>query len=146
MRLPRALVALTAATCTLAQTVTGNDAWDVIQSNRGNETALSTIRAPPWVSAAEFRGTMAILQTCLLTLFACIYTALHLNVPSKTDFLSLFITKMKWVATALLAPEIVLYIAAEQFVQALRLKEELKILQKISNHVDKNVSARVSCA
>ena len=66
--------------------------------------------------------------------------------PSKTDFLSLFIPKMKWVATALLASEIVLYIAAEQFVQALRLKEELKILQKISNHVDKNVSARVSCA
>ena len=66
--------------------------------------------------------------------------------PSKTDFLSLFIPKMKWVATALLASEIVLYIAAEQFVQALRLKEELKMLQKISNHVDKSVSARVSCA
>ncbi|KAG7287163.1 hypothetical protein NEMBOFW57_006668 [Staphylotrichum longicolle] len=80
---------------------------------------------------------MAILQTCVLTLFACIYTALHLNVPAKTDFLSTLITKTKWVLMALFAPEIVLYMAADQLVQALRLKRELKTLQANDNQADK---------
>lgn len=123
-----------------AESVNENETWDLIQANKDNQTALQTIHAPPWVSAAEFRGTMAILQTCVLTLFACIYTALHLNVPHKTDFLSTLITKAKWVLMALFAPEIVLYMAADQLVQALRLKKELKALQANDNQVDKNVS------
>jgi hypothetical protein len=134
------LAALVGAARCNAETVSENEAWAVIQANKGNETALHTIYAPPWVSAAEFRGTMAILQTCVLTLFACIYTALHLNVPPKADFLSVFVMKTKWVLMALFAPEIVLYMAADQLIQAVRLKRVLREMQKDSDKVDKNVS------
>lgn len=138
-----ALTAVSAAACCRADNVSDNEVWALIRANRDNATALRTIDAAPWVSAAEFRGTMAILQTSVLTLFACIYTALHLNVPAKTDFLSLLVMKTKWVLMALFAPEIVLYMAADQFFQALRLKKQLKWLQNKSNNVDKDVRAHL---
>ncbi len=144
MVLPWVLAALAVAALCKAENVSEIAVWALIQANKDNQTALQTISAPAWVSAAEFRGTMAILQTCVLALFACVYTALHLNVPPKTDFLSTLATKTKWVIMALLAPEVVLYMAADQLVQALRLKKELKRLQENSNHVDKNVSSQVS--
>ncbi|KAK3941434.1 hypothetical protein QBC46DRAFT_286216 [Diplogelasinospora grovesii] len=80
---------------------------------------------------------MAILQTCVLTLFACVYTALHLSVPEKTDFRSVLISKATWMLTALLAPEIVLWTAADQCIKAFRLRNELRKLQNESEMVDK---------
>ncbi|PQE22158.1 hypothetical protein CJF31_00011267 [Rutstroemia sp. NJR-2017a BVV2] len=59
--------------------------WSVIEVNKDNLTALRTLDAPPWVSASQFRGTMSILQSCILTLMASVYTAIHLNVPKKHD-------------------------------------------------------------
>lgn len=117
-----------------------NDVWAMIKANKGNNTALQSISAPSWVSASEFRGTVDIVQSCLLTLIACIYTALHLNVPTKTGFFSVLMEKIKWVLLALLAPEIVLYTAAYQLRQALKLKNQLKALQTKSASVDKGVS------
>ncbi|KAK4242148.1 hypothetical protein C8A03DRAFT_29733 [Achaetomium macrosporum] len=131
------LAALTAAASCEAASVSENELWNMIRTNEGNETAFHTIYAPAWVSAADFRGTMDVLRTCVLTLFACIYTALHLNVPPETDFLSILITKTKWTVMVLLAPEIVLYMAADQLVQALRLRKELRKPQEHSVRVDK---------
>jgi hypothetical protein len=64
----------------------------------------------------------------------------HLNVPARTDFVSVLLTKAKWVLMALFAPEIVLYMAADQLIQALRLKKMLNELQEKSDKADKNVS------
>jgi hypothetical protein len=107
----------------------GSQVWSQILSAKNNMTALQTIRAPPWVSASEFRGTIAIVQSCLLTLVACIYTALHLNVPKKKDWRSLLLLKTQWVLAALFAPELVLYHAATQFFQARKLRNRLWDLQ-----------------
>src|ERR1700736_4279874 len=49
--------------------------------NANNLTALSTLTAPSWVYAPDYSGTSNILYSCLPTLVACIYTAIHLNVP-----------------------------------------------------------------
>ena len=117
----------------------GSQIWSIIEANKQNMTVLQTVDAPPWVSASEFRGTMAILQSCLLTLFACIYTAIHLNVPEKKDWLSLLWNKALWVLLALLAPELVLYNAATQFLEAYKFRNKIRDLQASSETVDKEV-------
>ncbi|PQE23332.1 hypothetical protein CJF30_00011210 [Rutstroemia sp. NJR-2017a BBW] len=111
--------------------------WSVIDANKDNLTALRTLDAPPWVSTSRFRGTMSILQSCILTLVASVYTAIHLNVPEKHDWLSLLLTKAQWVLLALLAPEIVLYSAASQFLEAFTFRKRIRELQAQSDTVDK---------
>ena len=83
---------------------------------------------------------MDILQSCLLTLVACIYTALHLNVPEKTAWYQILWSKTQWVALTLFAPEIVLYMAADQLQRAWALRRKLRDLQNRSDTVDKYVS------
>jgi hypothetical protein len=53
----------------------------LLEVNADNLTAFNTVTAPSWVSAPDYRGMSNILYSCLLTLVACIYTAIHLNVP-----------------------------------------------------------------
>ncbi|KAF5667926.1 hypothetical protein FDENT_11984 [Fusarium denticulatum] len=86
--------------------------------------------APAWIDSPNIRGTLDILQSCILTLIACIYTALHLDVPVKTAWHYIFLYKLKWVAITLFAPEIALYIAADQLQQAWNLRSKLRSLQK----------------
>ncbi|KAF8861533.1 hypothetical protein BDZ45DRAFT_573745, partial [Acephala macrosclerotiorum] len=81
-----------------------------------NLTLLRTETAPAWASTANYRGTADILWSCLLTLTACICNAIHLNVPrNHGSTLRHFGRRLMWVATALLAPEIVLYTAYAQY-------------------------------
>lgn len=93
--------------------------------HRGNLTALQTILAPSWINSPEIRGTTTILWSCIITLVACIYTALHLNVPGSTRALPLLREKMKWVLIGLIAPEIVFYLAFSQFADAKHLSQKL---------------------
>jgi hypothetical protein len=111
----------------------------MIEANADYSTALHVLSAPPWVSA-RVRGTMAILQSCILTLVAWIYTAIHLNVPEKKDWISMLRTKAQWVLLALFAPEIVLYSAAVRFLEAISFRNRLRKLQAKSNTVDKDVN------
>ncbi|KAF4445955.1 hypothetical protein F53441_10344 [Fusarium austroafricanum] len=90
-----------------------------------NRTALRTIPAPSFVGSPEIRGTMTILWSCIITLIACLYTALHLNVPGDTKALPMLREKFKWVIIGLVAPEIVLYLASSQFLEARHLSKEL---------------------
>ncbi|KAK5653451.1 hypothetical protein OQA88_8937 [Cercophora sp. LCS_1] len=77
------------------------------------------------------RGTSDILFSCLLTLFACIYTALHLNVPKRSSSsYGLFTTKCLWSLAALAAPEVVLFYASHQFFEARSLVKELQFLAR----------------
>lgn len=124
-------------------------------NNTGNLTAFQTIRAPVWVASPEIRGTTTILWSCIITLVACIYTALHLNVPANTRKMSMLGEKLKWVFIGLIAPEVVLYLASSQFLDARRLSRELTLLwqQKKSADgvemetvgVDDSNEAEVSC-
>ena len=95
----------------------------------GNRTALKTLISPAWVSTSGVRGTSDILWSCILTLTACVYTAIHLNVPPPQEGRWQFLwRKSKWVALALFAPEIVLYCALTQLLQALNFKNEMNEL------------------
>ena len=78
-------------------------------------TALKTEFAPAWVSEPAGRGTWSLLYRCTFTLFLCIWTALHLNVsPEGESRWQSWLRSVKWVATALFAPEVVLYTACFQ--------------------------------
>ena len=70
-----------------------------------------------WVPepGVELRGTANILYTCFFTIFACTWTALHLNVPHR-DFspFGRMIRKVQWMVIAVLAPE---YISLTALVQ-----------------------------
>jgi hypothetical protein len=110
-----------------------------IFENKGNLTALKTILAPAFVDSSEFRGTLTILWSCIVTLIACIYTALHLNVPGDTGKFHALATKGKWVLIGLLAPEVVLYLACSQFIEARRLAIELnRIASQASEQKEDN--------
>ena len=122
---------------------------DVVESRlaaaAGNVTVLQSQIAPSWVSSSHVRGTTDILWSCILTLAACIYNAIHLNVPPMHEKRWRPIwRKAKWVLTALLAPEIVLYCAISQFMEATALVKELNRIRKgehFENHGlwDRNV-------
>ncbi|RBR17807.1 uncharacterized protein FIESC28_06246 [Fusarium coffeatum] len=100
--------------------------WTIVKNHEHNEPNLT---APAWVNSPDIRGTFDILQSCILTLVACIYTALHLDVPIKTAWHEVFLYKLKWTAITLFAPEISLYMAADQLQQAWSLKAKLLALQ-----------------
>ncbi|THV48282.1 hypothetical protein BGAL_0258g00150 [Botrytis galanthina] len=81
-----------------------------------NSTALQIEVAPGWVSGPNGRGTWSILYGCVCTLIACVYTAIHLNIPpdGESKFAG-YIMKVKWILIALFAAEIVVYTAFEQY-------------------------------
>lgn len=83
-----------------------------------NNSELSTI-APAWVSEPNSRGTWGLLYSCIVTLFLCVYTAIHINVgPLEETTLSWWARKYKWVGIAFVFPELVLYSAGKQWFSA----------------------------
>lgn len=122
-----------------SQTVSAASMEPLLSAAEGNHTTIHTKISPPWVSSSNTRGTSDVLWSCLITLAACVYSALHLNVPPANEGkLGFYRRKLKWVATALLAPEIVLYCALTQFLEARRLVKDLNKLwttqQTPNNH------------
>ena len=109
----------------------------------GNRIILRTKIASSWVEGPNVRGTSEILRSCIITLIACIYTAIHLNIPPAGEGRwHLVYHKSKWVAMALFAPEVVLYTACRQLVEARMLVEklnELRSAKSISRAKTKNV-------
>ncbi len=63
----------------------------------------------------ENRGTASIIYTCFFTIYACTWTALHLNVPRRSlSRLGRLFRKLQWMILAVLAPE---YISLTALVQ-----------------------------
>lgn len=80
----------------------------------GNETAA----APQWHSESNQRGTFSILLSCLVTLFLCVWTALHINIVPPLDrgkqltppswiFSKRIWIKSGWLLLGIFTPEIV---------------------------------------
>ena len=91
-----------------------------------NFTALRTDIAPPWVPDPDNRGTWSLLYSCVFTLVLCVWTAIHLNIPSyQESLMSQWLRKLKWVLLAIIAPELGVYTACEQYSQAKRLTDQL---------------------
>ena len=112
-----------------SRTVSTASIEPLLSAAEGNRTTLRREISPPWVSSPTTRGTSDILWSCLVTLTACVYNALHLNVPPANEGkLGFYWRKSKWVATALFAPEVLLYSALTQFLEARKLVDVLNEL------------------
>ncbi len=94
-----------------------------------NLTASHSIIAPAWVEEPSDRGTwnMNILNSCSFTLVLCVYSAIHLNIPGhyNTRWQN-WRRQVDWAAIAIFGPEIVVYVAFEQWYLARRFLKELK--------------------
>ncbi|KAK0741996.1 hypothetical protein B0T21DRAFT_360514 [Apiosordaria backusii] len=103
----------------------------LLENLRDNSTALRTIPAPSWLDNPGYRGTASILWSCLVTLVACVYSAIHLNVPApgKSGQWAVLGIKSFWVLMALAVPEAVVVTAFGQFLKAWWLRHELRSLQ-----------------
>lgn len=76
------------------------------------------------------RDTISLIMSCILTLGLCVYSAIHLNVPPKEEsYIEALWRQTKWCLTALLAPELVLYVAWNQRASAKKLCEDLEKLK-----------------
>lgn len=94
------------------------DVHKTIEDNVHNITALNTLTATGWVNPPGLRGTSDIIWSCLLTLAACLYTGLHLNIPPDSTSFKQFWYRLRYVPLAWLAPEFFLFRSVREFVDA----------------------------
>ena len=94
-------------------------------------TNTTTPSNPPYKLMGEpnQRGTFGITSFCLSTLIICIWSTLHFNIPTRryTDIRRFFL-QVSWMIVALLAPEVLLYLAINERITAgILLKKVLKL-------------------
>ena len=74
-------------------------------------------------------------MTSFLTLWLCVYTALHLNLPLSSDSrLRKIARKTKWILVGIFAPEVIMYIALMQRISA------KKLTRIVNSHLENQVS------
>ena len=87
-----------------------------------NSTSLRNDQATQYVHYVgdpNGRGTFSLISSCVLTLTLCVWSALHLNVPSKSQTtLASLMTQCRWIITGGYAPELVLFTAWRQWSSA----------------------------
>ena len=104
-----------------------------------NNTATNTTSPtnPPyvWEGEPKKRGTYGIISFCFSTLIICIWSTLHFNIPIRryTATRRLFV-QVFWMFIALLAPELLLFLAINEMVTARNL---LKKVLKFHPHLAK---------
>jgi hypothetical protein len=104
-----------------------------------NITALRTEVAPLWVDDPSGRGTWSLLSSCTITLGICVWNSIHLNLPSKGEQHWVhWIRKIKWLFVAVLAPEVVVLIAFQQWMIASDFLKKLKKAAQIHNSKEEN--------
>lgn len=88
-----------------------------------------------WVDEPNGRGTWGLIQTCLVTLFLCVYTAIHLNIrPHQTKTKS-WLRRIGASLLASAAPEYMFICALSQWNLAKQLQSQL-------NHIGGSVRSR----
>jgi hypothetical protein len=80
-----------------------------------------------WSQAPNYRGTWDIITSCVLTLTVCVWSALHLNVPSENSRLrTRNIRRLRWILLGIFAPELVVSTAFAQYLTASWLHREIR--------------------
>ena len=96
-----------------------NSSAIITAANRSAKPTPAVLLADGWVYQPNGRGTLDIIQNCLLTIFLCSWSALCLNLPAgKSSRWSFLRLKVKWMIFTILFPEVVIAFAAEQWESA----------------------------
>lgn len=104
---------------------------------------MSSIPAA-WVNEPDGRGTWGLIQTCLLTLFLCVYTAIHLNVLPHQSKKQSFFRRVRATLLACVTPELMLVYAMYQWSLAKQLQSQLNRLGKDVSLDLQNYQSRLS--
>ena len=73
-------------------------------------------RVHGWISEPSGRGTTGLLYTCLITIFLCVWSAMHVPVPARhTSWTENFFYKAKLAGLAIIAPEVVFLFAMDSY-------------------------------
>ncbi|KAJ3542867.1 hypothetical protein NM208_g3874 [Fusarium decemcellulare] len=120
--------------------------WTLLVSNDSSSNNLTNLFAPAWVNSPQARGTLDILQNCIFTLIACIYTSMHLDVVYKKPESRFPRDKVKWTILRLFAPEMALIIAAKQLREAWKLRSSLRKIRAASGRADESVDIDLTYA
>jgi hypothetical protein len=96
---------------------------------------MATEAQVDWQASPESRGTFDILWSCITVLLICTYTVIHPNLPARDEknaswyqppYLRAGLRQVKWMLIAVVAPEIVIAIAIEDWATAKSELEEMK--------------------
>ncbi|KAG2353829.1 hypothetical protein BDR07DRAFT_1308129 [Suillus spraguei] len=83
--------------------------------NTTDTTISDSLEAPSFTT----RTLWSIISSCVLTLFACTYTAIHTNIPSPEDSPIVLLLRRLWIMiVALIAPELIVVWALRQWLGA----------------------------
>jgi len=81
---------------------------------------------PSFVPDPSGRGTVGLLWSCILTLWPCVWTAIHLNMPPRHSTpWQRFLTKLPFAAVTLVFPEFMLLLVVLQFRSAWHFANEM---------------------
>lgn len=101
-----------------------------MSANTSLPASNGTQYATSWVAEPNGRGTWGLFYSCFFTLSLCVYSAIHLNIPPKGEKERVQQWRMvKWVFIAVLAPEVALYSAWQQYLVAAQFSEKLYALR-----------------
>lgn len=83
-----------------------------------------------WVADPSGRGTLSIITSCVLTMGLCVWSALHLNIPSwKETTVQMWLRNIKWMLMGLFGPELVVFGAWRQYASARTLQNRILALE-----------------
>ncbi|KAG1836388.1 hypothetical protein DFJ58DRAFT_171837 [Suillus subalutaceus] len=106
-------------------------------TNTTNTTTSDSFKAPTFAT----RTIWSIISSSVLTLFACIYSAIHPNIPSPKDSPLLILRRRLGIMImALIAPELIVTWAMRQWISACRVTRQFKesgffkVSQQSENH------------
>jgi len=78
--------------------------------NPASNTTTPSSPSASWVEEPNQRGTYAILSLCASTMTICIWSAVHYGIPiTRQSFICYILYSARWMLIALFAPEVLLY-------------------------------------
>ena len=87
--------------------------------NPATNTTIPINPSHMWVGEPKQRGTFGIISLCFSTLIICIWSTLHFNIPTRRyTVTSRFLVQVSWMFIALLAPEVLLFLAINERIAA----------------------------
>lgn len=88
-----------------------------------------------WVGEPDGRGTWGLIQTCLLTLLLCIYTAVHISIKPHQSRTRSLLRRIGNSVLASAVPELMLVLAISQWQFAKMLQSQLNNLEEVVSSV-----------
>ena len=101
------------------------------EGSQSTPSPTSSSNIVGYVADPSGRGTTSLVLSCLLTLFLCVWSALHLNVPAQSENQCRRILRnLRWIIIGIYAPELVVFTAWRQYASANLLGDVINCLDR----------------